>query len=204
MRNPNFIIIVISLIIALTACGTENSSSQTLNEEANTNTQTHSSCGTEISRTESSNPEKSGQNQVKTFSVKPVEGWGLVEGSQTETFKAYTILEPYIGTGAFWLEFVENGILDAKEQALMDFFNEKGWKGVKIQNLDKVTVGKYKGIRCVITSDLYKGQTQAHYFIDIEGDQDIYFQLSAPNEEYEKAQTAWEEALKTLIPKYKS
>ncbi len=40
--------------------------------------------------------------------------------------------------------------------------------------------------------------TLGHYFIDAPGEQDIYFQLSAAPENFQKAQPLWEEALKTL------
>ncbi len=66
---------------------------------------------------------------------------------------------------------------------------------VSIETLDD----EMSTVRCIMNTKIHGMEfTLGHYFIDVPGEQDIYFQLSAAPENFQKAQPLWEEALKTL------
>lgn len=190
MKKTSLFIFMAIMLMALTACGGSKSDETAPNDGAAAKVQSSSTM--EVT------PANEQQKSAQSFSIDPVTGWELEKGSSTETIKTYILMEPYIGAMSFYLKYFSDDILEGKDTTLEQTFKDDGFK----VSTDKITVGKYQAIRYMITSDDKLIQMQALYYINVEGDQDIFAQLVAPNDKFKEAQSAWEEALKTLKPGY--
>jgi hypothetical protein len=136
--------------------------------------------------------------EIKTLSFEPVEGWTFLDSASNDTFKSYNLLEPYVGSANFWIMFVGSGTFSGQEEDARAAIDTQGFSDYELISVEKLDY-EMPTVRCIMNTTLNGMKfTLGHYFIDAQGDKDIYFQLSTAPENFEKAQPLWEEALKTL------
>lgn len=186
MKKIILLVFIAVLLLALTACGGPKSDVTTPNVEA--------APKVESSTTTEAVPANGQEKTAQTFSIEPVVGWELDKNSATETFKTYIIFEPYVGAASFYFKYFSDDILDGRDNALEQTFKDEGME----VNKEKIIVGNYQAVRYILSSNDELIQMQALYYINVEGGQDIFCQLVAPNDKFTKAQSAWEEALNTI------
>lgn len=136
------------------------------------------------------------EEDIATFSVVPVEGW--METVSTDTFKSYNLLEPYVGSANFWIRYCGSDVFSGEEQDVKDFLGILGFSEYELVSIEKLDYGM-PIVRCIVNATMSgMNFTIGHYMIDVPGEEDIYFQLSAAPENYADVQPLWEDALKTL------
>jgi len=185
--------LLLVLLIALSGCGGQGAATSQNTPKDGGN----SSAGAPSAEGAASAQQEDAGQAITTFSVKPVDGWTLLESS-SDTFKSYNLLEPYVGSANFWIRYFGIGVFSGTEQDARAALRSVGFSDYEFASVEKLEY-TMPVVRCVTHATIQGMKfTLGHYFIDAPGDEDIYFQLSTAPENFDKAQSPWEEALHTL------